>query len=238
MNTSIVIPLGTGSRWNDTELRYCLRSVEKHLTGYGDIFIIGEKPDWVRNVIHIPCAGYGDKTYDKERNIYTKVMAAIADKRVTDDFLFMNDDHFLLQNYEAGKFPFYCHGWLSEYMTVTDYKNTVKNTNELLRPLGHDCLYFDLHCPIIYNKEKFAWCVSDADWSTPFGYCIKTVYGNCVEGLKAIEYPDFKINEPLLASKIRQLIAGRAWFSIGDKAFDGGIRNVLQEHYPHKSKYE
>jgi hypothetical protein len=237
MNTSIIIPLGRGSRYNDTELRYCLRSIEKHLTGYGDIFIIGEKPDWLRNVVHIPFPDQGDKTYDKERNIYSKIMAACDDPRVTDDFLFMNDDHFLLQGYEARVFPYYCHGWLSEYMTVTDYKNTVRNTNDLLWPLGHDCLYFDIHSPILYNKEKFTWLLT-TDWTKPFGYCIKTVYGNCIEGLTAHEYPDLKISEAYPASKIHKLLTGRAWFSVHDRAFNGGIRQVLQDLYPLKSKYE
>lgn len=236
MNTSIVIPLGNGSRWNDTELRYCLRSVEKLLTGYGEVFLIGEKPSFLNNnIIHIPCPDHGDKTYDKERNIYTKIMAAIADQRVTDDFLFMNDDHFLLQDYEAGTFPYYCQGWLSEFMTVTDYKNTVRNTIDWL--LGRDCPYFDIHCPIVYNKEKFTWCVPHADWGKQFGYCIKTIYCE-INAITAPEYPDLKINEVLPASKIREQIAGRTWFSIGDRAREGGLLRVLQELYPRKSKYE
>jgi hypothetical protein len=238
MNTSIVFPLGHGSHNNDLELRYCLRSVEQHLTGYGDIFIIGRKPDWLKNVIHIPFdEGFAPQSYDKERNIYNKIMAACADERVSDDFLFMNDDHFLLQDYEAGKFPYYCHGWLSEFMTVTDYKSTISNTNELLWPLGHDCLYFDVHCPIVYNKERFAY-VLEADWSKPYGFCIKTVYSNCVEGLKALEQPDLKIDESYPSSRIHQLLSGRPWFSIGNRAFDGGIKRVLQELYPKKSIYE
>lgn len=238
MKTSIVIPLGIGSHWDNTEIRYCLRSVEKHLTGYGDVFIVGDLPYWMQNVIHIPFKEQSTQCYDKERNIYTKIKAAIADDRVSDDFLFMNDDHFLLQDYEAGKFPYYCQGWLSEFMTVTDYKTTISNTSELLWPLGYDCLYFDIHCPILYNKEKLTWCLSDIDWAKPFGFCIKTVYGNSVEGLKALEYPDLKINEVYSADQIRKLIAGRPWYSIGDRAREGGLLKVLQELYPHKSKYE
>jgi hypothetical protein len=223
MNTSIVIPLGTGSRNNDLELRYALRSIEKYMTGYGDVFIVGDHPDWLRNVIHIPSHDYGDKTYHKERNIYTKIMAAIADYRVTEDFLFMNDDHFLLQDYEAGKFPYYCHGWLSEFMTVTDYKCTVAN---MLQLFTDPVPYFDVHCPILYNKYHFKVAMSQLDWSKPFGYCIKTVYCNAVIGLTAQGYPDLKINEAYPAQKIR------------DKAFNGGIKAVLQELYPRKSKYE
>lgn len=235
MKTSIIIPLGTGSRWNNLELRYCLRSIEKHLIGYDDVFIVGDHPDWLRNVIHIPCYDQGDKTYDKERNIYTKIMAAIADERVTDDFLFMNDDHFLLQGYEAGKFPYYYDSTLNCYLTVTDYKHSVKNTLEWAN--GALVGNFDVHAPIIYNKLDFTFYMPNADWTKRFGYCIKSMYCD-IKGIIGVRYPDLKINEALPASNIHSLLTGRAWFSIGDKAFNGGIRQVLQDLYPHKSRYE
>jgi hypothetical protein len=50
----LVYVLGSGSRWGDNELRYSLRSVEKHLKGYNNVYLVGDKPDWVRNVTHIP----------------------------------------------------------------------------------------------------------------------------------------------------------------------------------------
>ncbi len=47
----IVIALGTGSRWMDNELRYALRSIEKHLKGHtGRILLIGQRPKWVNKV--------------------------------------------------------------------------------------------------------------------------------------------------------------------------------------------
>lgn len=234
--TSIIIPLGSGSRNNDLELRYCLRSIEKYLSGYGDIFIIGERPDWLQNVIHIPLdEGFAPQSYEKERNIFNKIMAVCKDERVTDDFLFMNDDHYLLKEYEAGKFPYYYHGRLSEKRTVTDYKKTVKNTSEFIG----DVAYFDIHCPILYNKRKFGW-LSFPDWNKHFGYCIKTLYlaYNSLSQFNTEEYADLKISEPLTSSQIREQLTGRAWFSIGDKAFNGEIVDVLQDLYPLKSKYE
>lgn len=235
--TSIVIPLGTGSKWGDKELRYTLRSVEKHLSGYGEVFIIGECPAWLQNVIHIPATD-GDKTYEKERNIFNKIMIACADERVTDDFLFMNDDHFLLQDYSAYKFPYYAHGFLSDYLSRQDqYQNTLKNT---LEHFG-DHLYFDIHCPIVYNKSAFRVINELWTWPDKWGYCIKTLYCLFIagaNGLKAECVPDLKISDAFPSSKIKELIASRPWFSMNNRAREGGMLAVLQELYPNKSKFE
>lgn len=232
MNTSIVLPLGKGSRWNDTELRYCLRSIQQYITGYGEIFIVGERPAWLRNIIHIPAVD-GDKTYDKEANIFRKIMIACNDHRVSETFLFLNDDHFLLQNYIAATFPYYMDGRLTDKRTVTDYKHTLNNT---LKVLDADPLYADIHCPIIYNKSAFK-AVAKYDWKTKFGYCIKTLYchANKIDGQ---QYPDLKINEPMRYKDLVSQLAGRGWFSVGDKAREGDLLKVLSEIYPVKSEYE
>jgi hypothetical protein len=50
---------------------------------------------------------------------------------------------------------------------------------------------------------------------------------------------DIKIRMPLKADDINQAIAGRSWFSIGDRCWaEGGMKEVLQTLYPNKSKYE
>jgi hypothetical protein len=214
--TSIVFPLGHGSRHNDIELRYCLRSVEQYLTGYGDVFIIGRLPTWLKNVIHIPFdAGFAPQSHEK-------------------DFLFMNDDHYLRAPYEAGKFPFCYDGRISEKMTVTDYKHTLYNTIKLTG--GMDVIYADVHCPILYNKERFK-RLAAYDWNVRFGYCIKTLYCHGDRGYYK-RIADLKIDAKYSAEHITQAIKGRPWFSIGDKAFDGEIVQVLQELYPNKSSYE
>jgi hypothetical protein len=235
MSTSIVIPLGHGSRHGDTELRYCLRSVEQYLTGYGEVFIIGRKPNWLKNVIHIPFdEGFAPQGHEKERNIFNKIMVACNDERVSDDFLFMNDDHFLRSPYEADKFPFYYEGRLSGKMTVTDYKHTLYNTIKAID--GMNVVYTDVHCPILYNKDRFK-ALAAYDWSIRFGYCIKTLYCR-KQGGHFTPLPDIKIDGKYSAEQIIQVINGRPWFSIGDKAFEGDIIQVLQDLYPNKSKFE
>jgi hypothetical protein len=53
----VVYPLGTGSVWQDNELRYSLRSLEKNFPDLGRVYVVGHKPDWLGNVEHIP---FGD----------------------------------------------------------------------------------------------------------------------------------------------------------------------------------
>src|SRR4051812_35587008 len=102
----ILIPLGRGSSWQNNELRYALRSVEKHLSGYDNIFIVGEKPDWIQNITHIPFEdkpGYGNR----DRNIFNKILAGIKDERLSYEFMFMSDDHFFTADFSATRFPYY-----------------------------------------------------------------------------------------------------------------------------------
>lgn len=232
--TDICIPLGTRSTQKNQELRYCLRSIEKHLTGVGNVFIIGECPDWLQNVIHIPFTEDPRNRY-RDRNIMLKMAEACKDSRVSDDFLMVHDDHFLLSNYETGSFPYYHMGPMNEGQG--QYGETKANTKSLLS-FTESFNNYDCHCPIVLNKQLFMRSVVLADWSKWYGYCLKTLY--CVmNGIEGIETIDLKIRNPLNAGEIGMLVDGRKWFSIGDRCFvPGGMWDVLNELYPNKSRYE
>jgi len=231
--TDICIPLNNRSTVRNLELRYCLRSIEKHLSGVGNIFIIGHCPDWVQNVIHIP-ADEDPRNRFRDRNIMSKMMIACKDERVSDDFLMVHDDHFLLSDYEASKFPYYHMGPMNE--GEGQYGDTKQNTKSLLS-FAESFNNYDCHCPIVFNKEKFMRSVTLADWSKWYGYCLKTLY--CVmNGIEGEYMEDIKIRMPLEREGVEGLIAGRKWFSIGDRCFSTGMKEVLQTLYPNPSKYE
>jgi hypothetical protein len=232
--TSICIPLNNRSTVNNLELRYCLRSIEKHLSGVDEIFIIGYCPDWVQNVIHIP-ADEDPRNRFRDRNIMNKMVMACKDERVSDNFLMVHDDHFLLADYEAGAFPYYHMGPMNE--GFGQYGDTKQNTKSLLH-FQPEFNNYDCHCPIVFNKQLFMRSVALADWSKWYGYCMKTLY--CVmNGIEGEYMEDIKIRMPLKADMINDLLAGRSWFSIGDRCWtDGGMKEVLQTLYPTPSKYE
>lgn len=230
----VVIPLGNRSTQRNREVRYCLRSIEKHMSGVGNVFIVGDMPDLVQGVIHIPYEEDPRNRF-RDRNIMGKMAAACNDPRVSDTFLMVHDDHFLFADYDAGAFPYYHMGPMNE--GVGQYGKTKENTKSLLSgysPINN----YDCHCPILFHKERFMRTVAIADWSKWYGYCMKTLY--CVmNGIEGEYMDDIKIRMPLLADEIKWSIAGRKWFSIGDRCFaPGGMWSVLNELYPNQSKYE
>lgn len=230
----VCIPFNARSTQRNQELRYCLRSLEKHLTSIGQVFIIGECPEWITGCIHIPFEEDPRNRY-RDRNIMLKIKAACEDSRVSDDFLMVHDDHFLLADYEAGTFPHYHMGPMNEGQG--QYGETKQNTKSLLS-FADSFNNYDCHCPILFNKERFMRSVVLPDWLKWYGYCLKTLY--CVmNGIEGELTEDLKIRYPHVRGEIWAQIIGRKWFSIGDRCFaPGGMWDVLNELYPNKSKYE
>ncbi len=238
---SIVIPLGTGSIWfDDQELKYSLRSIEKYLHGVGDVFIVGVVPKWITNVIHIPAKDEVG-VQNRAKNIFTKVMLAVNDERVTNDFLFMNDDHFLKHDFIAGEFPYHYReldmvDTINRIKKLEWWKSLVTNTRDYLIANGKPVKMFDTHCPIIYNKEKFS-KLQQVDWNVPNGYGIKSLYANINE-IEGSYYPDRKLshsdeNEYNLLQKLKNVL----YFST-PPLIPAAQKLIISQLYPKKSKYE
>lgn len=234
----IVIPLGVGSKNDNLELRMCLRGVEKHLVNVRNVLIIGERPDWIKSVIWKSRKDERSSRY-KERNIYCKIKLACINEEVSDNFLFMNDDHFLLENFNAVTFPYHYKCKLSDTMqkNMGHYRKTMNHTRKHLLSKGIEELDFDTHCPIIYNKELFLRTFEEIDWSREYGYGIKSLYSG-LNGIKGQQYSDCKIQKKMSKEEILTTIKDRQYFSIGDGGFNEEMKEVLLELYPQKSKYE
>jgi hypothetical protein len=226
----IVIPLGAGSLHQNQELRFCLRSIQSFVK-HDKIFIIGEKPEFLTGVTHI-------RAYDiqgpsaKERNIFRKILEAIYRDDVSEDFMFFNDDHFLLEPW-AGEY-FY-HGTVCDKLAkkrVTEpYRITINNTLRVCPGL-----WYDVHCPIVYNKKKFLNSVGNLKWQTPWGFAIKSAYCN-LNPVYSKEHADLKIGKPAPVADIWKMLENRRFFSSGNN-ISAQLMEVLHQLYPNKCKYE
>jgi hypothetical protein len=80
------------SRDDGRELRYSLRSLSN--VPHGKVFIIGDKPKWTKGIVHVPAS---DPHGLKALNALHKITVACRDPRVSEDFVLMNDDFYVLK---------------------------------------------------------------------------------------------------------------------------------------------
>ena len=246
----VVIPLGGGSKWRNNELRYALRSIEKNLSGYDKIFIIGECPEWVycnvvsytetkcgllyscnnEGVIHIP---QKDTPGRKEFSIWSKIMKAVNSEICSKDFLFTNDDIFFIKPIHTGAIQYYYEGTLQEKYERSHghYKAAIGNVINVSQGTN---IYADIHTPIIYNKELFKERTS-VMWEKE--YVIKSLYSG-YETHNTAFMTDCKINKIMTEDEILGKIHGRYFFSIGPYGVCPAMNKVLNKLFPNKSRYE
>lgn len=239
--TDIVIPLSRNSHWHHNELRYCLRSIEKHLSDVGEVVVVGDfMPDWINREqvawLQVP----DDRDQPSNKNIKKKLEAFCRQNTQSDQFIYMNDDHFLLQDEVAPNFPYYSDGTIEGFLfraKPDQYYELMQNTLYALSLLGHDQIHFDVHAPMLMYKEEFLNVMKYYDWSGD-GFVIKSLYANTVGILKDVDIPDLKINVPLTLNYLLCKIENRPWFSIGDFGVSVGLMDLMRKLYPEKSKYE
>lgn len=236
MSIDLVYILGSGSRWNDNEIRYSLRSMQRHLRFFNRVFIVGRLPEFLTNVIHIPAEDDGNS---KEHNICRKIAVACRDVRVSRRFLMCNDDHFLLTPHVAPAFPFYYDGELQALLSRTDrtkpYGIAISNTIKHLT--GCRLKNYDVHCPVVYNKTDFLNYLTGPNWSDLAGYLIKSIYCNKA-GVPGEAINDIKIDGGYDCRYYEGWIHGRPWFSTGHRIDFDEMGKLMEKIFPVKSIYE
>jgi len=241
---NIVIPLGHGSRWQDNELRYCLRGIQQHVTGWEKIVLVGAMPNWLQpndRLLHLPM---DDKpgARVKEHNIHRKIMAAIQSGYAGDSFLFMNDDHFILHDIAIANFPTHYKGLLIDSIAKCDrhnmYRVTLTNTLHYCAKKGiKTVLDYDTHAPIIYHSATYLQHVGSIVKWPAYGYGIKSMYGN-LSNAGGNHYPDLKLPYVNDLAEIVADVHGRLYFSIGDRALGPALEAFMKQTYPTPSIFE
>lgn len=227
----IVIPY-KNSASNGLELRYTLRGIQQFVPDVENVFIIGDCPLFLQNIIHIPAENASER-HHKQRNIYLKLRIGCQDKRVSDSFAWFCDDHFLLRLFKPNyNYRTTLQESISNFTIHQTYRNTLMNTYKVLQG-GFDYG----HGPMVLEKEKFVRAMDPVNWDEPWGYAIKALYCG-LNGIHGDRYADLKIKQPMGCSQVLPLIAGRPYFSIDDRGLNEDMKQVLENLYPNKSIYE
>lgn len=77
---------------NNEALRYSLRSLKN--IKHDNVYIVGHKPKWVKNVIHIERM---QRTFNKFQNITRNMYYASKNNEISEDFMYMDDDNYIMR---------------------------------------------------------------------------------------------------------------------------------------------
>ena len=223
----IVIPYSY-DKHKGIELKYALRSIDKYLDGYGEIFIVGHNPRGFKNFTHV---SFPDNPERKEYSIMSKMKWACGSPVVLDNFIMWHDDHFLLKPMHVRDFQYWTNGTLATAASRAKggYLLSLKNT--IRYGIKEN---FDIHTPIVFSKAQFLANVPMV-FADGREYCVKSLYCRDAPG---VSMSDCKINAPLAPDAIRRKIEGRLFFSTGPLALTNPMIEIFDYLYPDPSRYE
>jgi len=170
---------------DNEELRFSLRSVLKN-TDCKNVWVVGGKPDWyIGNYIKVE--DFGNK-FDNITNCYKAI--SISDQ-ISEDFVLMNDDFYILQ--QTKEIPLFYDGTLtdkidshmSKYGMSSYARVLVRAKKELMEAGISDPLCYDVHTPMMFNKTMLSYL--NHSNNAP-----RSTYGN-MYNLGGIEVKDVKI---------------------------------------------
>lgn len=220
--------LGKSSQYDNLELRLSLRSLERNAKDLESVFIVGEKPNWIKNVVHIPV----DDVYTRENNVFRKILTACK-LDISENFFFMNDDFYMTRPFIMGDYPFFVNGVVEGIQNPSRYQKVQNKTLNCLQSNGINMVMdYRVHCPIIFNKEKFLQLEKyyKATKFDEVGYSARLLYGNLFAD-NPIICEDCKLWS---GDKIKDTIQG--CISTNDDCED--VLNELLKIFNKPSKYE
>ena len=246
----VVYVLGHGSKWDDNELRYSLRSIVNNGIGLGDVYIISDYlPEFINpeKVKHIH---FGDASnLSPCQNVYNKLQALFS-RTDLQQFLFSSDDHFFIKPVYFNRWPLHYKGdKMPDYGVkgVGDrrYTQTMIDTYQMMRRLNLDTKYYEGHTNKLYTREAWDYLTARGAWEGMF----TTAYGVSTNSPMAAAIKRLHANTPCIYRqdiKLRslntpadfELLKSAVSFSIYDCAIDSGVADYLQHEFPQKCRFE
>lgn len=238
----VVYTLGAESKWQDNEIRYSIRSLEKNFLDLGRIWIVGHRPKWLTGVVHVPMEDA--HLHNKDANLLDKVFVACR-SGVTEQFVFCSDDQVFLRPIRFAEMrPLH-------YEDMTDKPNAqwgdgswwqrLKATRDELKRRGFTAIKnYDSHCPTPYDREKYLAVIPTFDYAPPPGYTINSLYCNAAkvagEPVGRRKYSAESGEND--AAKIRGALKGKTFFGYSDPGLTDALKTVLGEMFPMGSSRE
>jgi hypothetical protein len=215
------------------ELRFALRSLEACYP-HGDVWLVGGAPEWVQNVGRIRTVQAGVKWENTRLGLRTAVECDL----ISDPFILMNDDFFLLRPQKTLAMlhgGFYA-GWLAAMRSRLGRSAYVRGGEETLRILKREGvkapLCWSLHTPMRVDKTAARQALNLAG-AFPRQIHMRTLIGN-LSGLTGVQSRDVK-----LTGGVKLPEPGDLYLSTSDGSFEKGrIGRWIRAKFPEPSSFE
>ena len=220
------------------ELVYSLRSLVN--LPHDKVYLVGGCPLEINKerVTHIPTR----QTNDKYKNTTTSIEVAARDPRISEDFILMNDDFFILQPIkDPEKELNLCRGPINEVLAeytkrygpdANSYLIGMRQTNIYLQDLGvKEPLSYELHIPITMAKTNVLRL-----FQLPYLHSLqvihkRTIYGNLFKN-NSQQVEDVKVRR-----KTYWPIYNQKFLSTEDDSWQY-VKPYIHSLFPGKGPYE
>lgn len=222
------------------ELRYSIRSVVTNMP-HNDILVVGGKPDWYTGpFLSVDTYINNRPSTNKYANVKNNLQHIVDSAKVSDEFVFMNDDFFIVQPLD--KIPYYHGGKFADklrtfelYAPESAYTKMLRRTQSVLNGLGiEDPLDYTLHIPVVYHKNKLAKIL-------PYDGSMRTLYGN-INKVGGRKMDDVKVHPrrpyPHAPEPFDYMNNTGPFLSTADRMFSTVKKNLLGSIFTEPSKYE
>lgn len=235
----VIIPLGTGSRSDNDELRILLRSIERNYLDRNRVIIACENlPAWCSDrVVHVKAAD--TEAHNKDANLHAKVLAAIGQCEVG-KFMFCADDNVFMQPVlDIGMPVLHNPRTAADFTATSRWRIRMLNTFEFAKANGVPIKYnYECHAPQLFDGPAVHDAMSSIDFRKQPGLCIYTTWRVVTDtwrdSLDQHIYKETAESDTCLSS----LTYGKMFLGYNDSGFSAGLRERLLALFPDKSEYE
>ncbi len=221
------------TRDGNSELRYSLRSLRN--LPHRNVHIFSDYIIWLdeHKVKRHPSSDRPDK--QRFANVNQTLLRACDDPNISDPFIFMNDDFFVMK--PVKEIPYYVNGTLQQHYDYlhrtyqgSKYMRDLLETQSELKRLGLGTLDFEVHAPIIFYKDELRRILK----AYPNAACRRTLYANSmkVKWKQAIDFKIYGFGD--------NFDHNRPFVSTADANFrrQSGVRSMIRSEFTTPSPYE
>ena len=226
------------------ELLYALRSWYKNCCFQANFVVIGDKEDWFsEEICFIECPRVSD---NPSVDTYHKLKVALESDKVTDDFVWTNDDIYVLQPIDLS------HIQLPKVIGLLDiskyrgfYRENMQRTIDCLKQLGAACQNYGTHTPVMFNKASWLGLIAKLDEQITQGMLYTSIYFNLQQPQVTAVTLDWR-KDPFLLPVVSQNPSTEVVKSLLPKMFLNNARSgyspwlesFLDKEFPAKCLFE